>query len=26
MRELETDWWYLSLPEDWLVDQDDDSI
>jgi hypothetical protein len=26
MRELETDWWFLSLPEDWLVDQDDDSI
>ncbi|MBB3047710.1 hypothetical protein FHR99_001976 [Litorivivens lipolytica] len=26
MRELETDWWFLSLPEDWQVDQDDDSI
>lgn len=26
MRELETDWWYLSLPEDWQVEQDDDSI
>ena len=26
MRELETDWWYLSLPPDWQVEQDGDSI
>lgn len=26
MNVLETDWWLLSLPEDWHAEQDDDAI
>lgn len=26
MREIETDWWFLVLPDEWRSEQDDDTI
>jgi hypothetical protein len=26
MQEVESDWWFIGLPEEWRTEQDEDSI